>query len=311
MKKKILPAVLLIVALGAYLLLQKGGSGSDGNVKGQDPAPEAQDWSGADDGSEQGPYARPQAWLEIPACADEDYVNLYSFDMTLDGVLQRNYSLKWNESHLTADWVAYPLCKGNIGEGDRSNAFGVCPYMPQDIQPVIVEGYRKGNCGWYSRGHQIPSGDRRQYSANVATFYGVNMTPQDEDFNGGLWENLESKVRWWSRKCDTLYVVTGCTYDGYRGEYVRDNENRHVAVPTGYYKALLMRRGKSFHACAFSFENRPYEDQSISLDMAMSLDELESRTGMEFFPLLKDMIGEHGYRAVKSENPSTQSCWGR
>ncbi len=311
MKKKLLPTVLLLLALGAYILIERNGSnGGDlgGTVNDADGTAVPASAQTADEAD--GTYARPAGWMEIPAYDDADYSNLYTFDMTVDGVTQRNYTLKWNEKHQTADWVAYPLCRGNIGEGDRSNAFGICPYMPLEIQPVLVEAYRKGNGGWYSRGHQIPSGDRRQYKANVQTFYGVNMTPQDENLNGGIWGSLESRLRYLTRKCDTLYIVTGCTYDGYSGEYVRDNEGRHVAVPTGYYKAALMRKGNSFHACAFEFENRPYGDNGISRSMAIPLAELERHTGIEFFPALRAMVGESAYKSIKSENPTTQSCWG-
>lgn len=180
-------------------------------------------------------------WLELPVVKDTDHDNVYALGMTVDGRRQRNYSFLWNESRLTADWVAYPLCRGNIGEGTRSNTFGLCPLLPAKRQPAVQKAYRKGNAGWYSRGHQIPSADRMSFKANVQTFYGVNMTPQDENLNGGVWSVLENKVRAWARRCDTLYVVSGCTYDGYKGDYVLDNDGKKVAVPTGYYKALLMR----------------------------------------------------------------------
>lgn len=248
-------------------------------------------------------------WLEIPVISAADAGNIYTVDMTLDGARQRNYTFLWNESRMTADWVAYPLCRGNIGEGKRSNSFGLCPLLPEKKQPVLMKGYREGNAGWYSRGHQIPSADRLTYNANIQTFYGVNMTPQDDNLNGGVWSTLENKVRVWAGRCDTLYVVSGCTYDGYDGEYVLDNMGKKVAVPTAYYKALLMRKDGTFHTCAFTFENRPYKSGKLTKDMAIPVYELERQTGLEFFPGLKDMEGNARYLEIKSEDPSEQAFW--
>ena len=253
---------------------------------------------------------RPGSWMELPAMSRKEARDAYAVEMTISGQRQRNYTFFWNESRMTADWVAYPLCSGNIGTGKRTNSFGLCPLLPQRRQPVVERGYREGSAGWYSRGHQIPSADRLEYNANVQTFYGVNMTPQDENLNGGVWATLENKVRSWARQCDTLYVVSGCTYDGYDGKYVLDNVGKKVAVPTGYYKALLMKKGSSFHACAFTFENRPYESGKVTRSMAIPLAELERLTGWEYFPALKILLGKERYLEIKSEDPAQQSCWG-
>ena len=272
---------------------------------------------GAPDGDgpavqEESTASRPGAWMEIPSVKSSDAANLYAVYMELGGTEARSYSFLWNPSHLTADWVAYPLCRGNIGQGIRSNSFGLNPAFTEYEQPVLEQAYRRGNGGWYSRGHQIPSGDRlTSYSANVQTFYGTNMTPQDEDLNAGVWESLENQVRQWARRCDTLYVVTGCTYEGYDGTYVLDNDGKRVAVPTGYYKALLRLYNGRYYGCGFTMENRPYGEGGYDPSWAISLAELESRLGMEFFPLLKEKVGEATYRKIKESDPASDRFWSR
>lgn len=254
----------------------------------------------------------PGSWMEMPLVSAEDSSSLYSLMMEVGGFSQRNYSFLWNEENQTSEWVAYPLCRSNMGEGKRSNAFGLCPLLPAMKQPLLEKGYREGNCGWYSRGHQIPSADRLQYKANVTTFYGINMTPQDENMNGGVWASLENKVRSWATRCDTLYVVTGCTYDGWEGDYALDNRGTPVAVPTGYYKALLMLNKGKYYGCGFQYENRPYPDSKYHPEDMVSLSELESAlSGMEFFPLLKEVVGEAEYARIKSDDPQRQSAWRR
>lgn len=251
----------------------------------------------------------PSAWMELPAVPASQSANLYALEMEVDGRKQRNYTFLWNEERMTADWVAYPLCKGNMGKGKRTNAFGLCPLLKESRQPLLVKGYREGNDGYYSRGHQVPSADRLERNANVQTFYGVNMTPQDENLNGGVWSALENKVRSWAQRCDTLYVVSGCTYDGYEGAYALDNSGKKVAVPTGYYKALLMLRNGNWYAYSISFENRPYNDGKYHPELSRSLSDLEARTGLVFFPLLKGEVGEKEYQRIKSEDPKQISVW--
>ena len=109
---------------------------------------------------------------------------------------------------MVAHWVAYPLNRGLIGAGSgRTDAWGLDPNLPQEHQPVLYESW---GVGWLDRGHQIPSADRLRDGDNQQTFYGTNMTPQiGKKFNQGIWAKLEGKVRSWSDKYDTLYVVTG------------------------------------------------------------------------------------------------------
>jgi len=251
------------------------------------------------------------SWMEMPFVASSDSSRLYTVMMTLNGEEQRNYTFLWNPGHLTADWVAYPLCRSNIGEGTRSNTFGLNPYFSEDEQPVLERAYSRGNAGWYSRGHQIPSGDRRTYSANVQTFYGTNMTPQDDSLNVGAWGTLENKIREWAKRCDTMYVVTGCTYDGYDGAFVYDNVRKKVAVPTGYYKALLRLSKGRYYGCAFAFENRPYAHNGYEPAWALSLAELERRTGLTFFPQLEAQVGGSLCRKIKNEDPKILDMWKR
>ena len=58
-------------------------------------------------------------------------------------------------------------------------------------------------------------------------------------------------------------------------------------------------------------ENRPYGEGGYDPSWAISLVELESRLGMEFFPLLKEKVGEATYRKIKESDPANDSFWRR
>lgn len=258
-------------------------------------------------------------WMELPAIPEG--MDAFTHSMTVGSVSTRNYSFLWDYSNLVAPWVAYPLCKWNIGNNiKRTNAWGLDPLLPEGKQPVLFRGFSEGNNGWYARGHQIPSADRlTSYESNSMTFYGTNMTPQIQDgFNGDIWATLEGKVRSWANSSDTLYVVTGCVIDYPEGQtvkYALDNYGKKVTVPTAYYKVVLRYMKNStvgysgYSACAVWLDHKVYSTKNIDSKYSMSVKDLEKKVGMDFFVNLPAVVGEEMAAKIESENPSKVSWW--
>lgn len=263
------------------------------------------------------PSPQVAGWMELPAVPEG--TAFYTHPMTVGSVKTRNYSFIWDEKNLVAPWVAYPLCKSFIGSGSRTDQWALDPLLPESKQPVLYRGFKEGNAGWYARGHQIPSADRLNYSANVMTFYGTNMTPQIQNgFNGDIWANLEGKVRSWANSSDTLYVVTGCVIDYKAGEtvkYALDNNGKKVTVPTAYYKVVLRYMKSStigysgYSACAVWMDHKVYSTKTVDSSYSMSVDDLEKRLGIDFFVNLPSKIGEEAAAKVEAEDPAKISWW--
>lgn len=258
-------------------------------------------------------------WMELPAIPEG--MDAFTHSMTVGSVSTRNYSFLWDYSNLVAPWVAYPLCVWNMsGKAGRTNAWDLDPLLPANKQPVLTRGFSEGNAGWFARGHQIASADRQtSYSSNAMTFYGTNMTPQiNNGFNADIWANLEGKVRSWAGRSDTLYVVTGCVIDYKKGETVKyavDNYGKKVTVPTAYYKVVLRYMKNStvgysgYSACAVWLDHKVYSSSSISSSYSMSVDDLEKKTGIDFFVNLPAVVGEEMAAKIESEDPSKVSWW--
>lgn len=259
-------------------------------------------------------------WMELPAMPSGSEFGFFTHSMIWNSKKTRNYSFSWDYKSLVAPWVAYPLCEEHSPTGgDRSNEWGVDPYLPKNFQPVLYRGFSSSS-GQYDRGHQIPSADRKatsnkeHYKANVATFYGTNMTPQLASLNQHSWKNLEEKVRLWASKSDTCYVVTGCITKG-STRTARDNEGKSVTVPTHYYKAVLRYSRNStighsgYSACAILLEHKGYGDNNNFKPYAMSISDLEKVTGITYFANLPAKIGEDAAAKVKSEDPKTINWW--
>lgn len=255
-------------------------------------------------------------WLELPAMNDDD-PNLHFFIHDWNGGQyvsksvspMRNYSFYWDKTNYVSHWVAYPLNKslhsGNYGRYDQHTGGGF-PKDPilEDLgwdQPDIFS--RSYGGGW-TRGHQIPSADRQQEKANIATYYCTNMTPQQYDFNGGIWANLESKVRNYADRSDTLYVCTGCDLSDALG-WSGSNGGMRVRVPGAYYKALLRKKGDSYSAVAFYLPHSQSIANGIFMDYIISVDELEAKTGVDFFANLALQLGKDAAAAIEAADPKT------
>jgi DNA/RNA endonuclease G (NUC1) len=242
-------------------------------------------------------------WMELPATSAGDKQDLLIHYFP-DG--KRSYAAYYDYEHFLSTWVAYPLHAGNIGTGSRTDAFALDPLVPRAQQQYNPTGYKEGNVKGLSRGHQIPSADRLDWRVNLETFYGTNMTPQDETLNGGAWDGLENRVRKWAKNkdTDTLYVVTGCSVAG-SSQYVLDGDGKHIPVPVGYFKAVLrLAKDKSWSAAAFWLDNKPLSGIDVK-NVAMSVDDLEKKVGVDFFVNLD----ADTQKTVESADPTQVAWW--
>ena len=109
------------------------------------------------------------------------------------------------------------------------------------------------------------------------------MSPQIWNFNGGIWRELEENVRNWAYKNDHLYIVTGPVLKGAMQEQIGSN---NVSVPPAYYKVILDYTEPDAKAIAFLMDNeisyQPIEKYAVTID------EVEEVTGIDFFHALLD-----------------------
>lgn len=233
---------------------------------------------------------------EMPATDTScDYITHY----TSDGLL--NYAMEYSKEKMHSRWVAYRYdSKLKAQVTSRSDEWGVEPFYNNNKTYQIATVF----FGGYNRGHLVGSAERL-YSreANVQTFYMSNMSPMNGNFNSIYWGEIETLVRKWGRNCgagDTLYVVKGGTLDSLLTTTTVKNtlgETVHMAVPKYYYIAVLSlsSEGKA-KAIGFWIEHKDFKDSSLSnlkkirQAAACTIDELEERTGIDFFCNVPDCI---------------------
>ena len=156
-----------------------------------------------------------------------------------DLIIQRpQYTLSYNESHGTPNWVAYELDARQIVIGqDRCNCFTADPNLPADKQ-IFTSDYTNGG---FDRGHMARSFDRTTSNGdNASTYYLTNIVPQQADLNQGVWAQFENALGDSATKGGrAVYIVTGPLYSRSHGLTFLKNE-RKVAIPDSTWKIALI-----------------------------------------------------------------------
>lgn len=220
-----------------------------------------------------------------------------------------NYCVEWDTHKKTQRWSCYQMKQGYQGNAGRYTPTDGSRKYPYD--PDLPENYRFAGDPFersgYDHGHICPSADR-QYSkeANRQTFYMTNMQPMRNKFNAGLWGVMEGKVRKWTnslRANEVLYVCKGGTIDNPSQQI--GTIGGGLIVPKYYYMALLMQNAEGYRALAFWVEhiNADHSNDNLS-DYVITIDELERRTGIDFFCNLPDDTEAH------VESQVAKNAWG-
>jgi endonuclease G, mitochondrial len=211
--------------------------------------------------------------LALPDYEENDPVFFYS-----------GFTLKYNEQHEQAEWVAYLLTDDEVaGTIERTDNFKADPNI--QTGSAALSDYRGSG---YERGHLAPAADMKwSEDAMDESFFMSNMSPQDPGFNRGIWKSLEGLVRDWAVENKEVYVVTGPVLTD--GPYEMIGENG-VAVPKRFFKVILDLMAPEFKAIGFIFSNERSNQELM--DFIVSVDEVEAESRIDFFHLLSDNTEE-------------------
>lgn len=231
---------------------------------------------------------------------DYDAFDLYftaAFDFSwpaysaTDAVIERPYyTIRYNEEHEQAMWVAYKLVADSLAQPtfDRKDDFREDTRVRTGS--ASLADYKGSG---YDRGHLAPAADfSYDEFALSQSFYMSNMSPQDPSFNRGIWKKLEDQVRDWAKANNAIYVVTGPVLNK-KFKTIGKNE---VSVPEYYYKIVLDIEKPEVKAIAFLMKN---EKSSAELSsFVVTIDEIEKLTQLDFFPSIPDEL-ENALEATK------------
>ena len=217
-------------------------------------------------------------------------------------------SLVYSEEHEQPKWVAHIITADIInGVEGRSNDFRIDPkvktgsaieadYFLKSMKSdstYVYDGFG------YDRGHLAPSADFRWSATALSeSFYYSNMSPMKPEFNRDLWAKLEDMFRAYiySHTNSQLYIVTGPILHDKLPKISR--AVNHVSIPEKFYKLAIDIDNKN--AIAFIMSNTKIDSPIETY--AVSIDEVEKQTGIDFYSGIDDAL-ENELESISDPKP--------
>jgi endonuclease G len=207
-------------------------------------------------------------------------------------LIQRpTYALSYNCQAGIPNWVSWQLDRSWLGNMERSDDFRPDSDLPSDCYQVRPNDYRGSG---YDRGHLIPSGDRTNNSTdNSATFLMSNIIPQSPTNNREVWRELEEYSRDLAFQGREIYIIAGG--NGIAQKIAQSK----VTVPEYTWKVILVLEQPSAevtvenaYTIAVWIPNSEQVENTKWQDYLVSVDEVEEKTGYNFFAQISKPIQE-------------------
>ena len=234
------------------------------------------------------PPTRPDPWEPHPppffAGQPKPASSLQVKVLTTEG-----YVAGYSEKHQVPLWVSYRLFKvGNTPGLGRISGFRI----DNRTDARVSHNHYTGT--GYDRGHMAPnSAISRRYGETAwkDTYLMTNICPQTPGLNQRPWERFEHRVsNFYAEELQEVWVTTGPILEGRCLKLDSTRKGRtDVRVPSHFYKivAAMIDSRVEVLAIVMSQENR---DGAPIRSFVTTVDEIESRTRLDFFHLLPDSI---------------------
>ena len=218
---------------------------------------------------------------EIPVCSGNEYGKTHEI------IKHDFYTLCYCEKFEQSEWVAYQLTASELEKvADRKNNFhSDSAVSTGSAAPSDYKG------SGYDRGHLAPAADMSfSEHAMDESFFMSNMSPQSPELNRGLWLKMEEIEREWAKKYGSVYIVSGPVLN--REDFATIGENE-VAVPEFFYKILVSwvdSSASAGHYVWIAYLAPNGKTSNNPSDFVSTVSEIESLTGIDFFPALNAVV---------------------
>lgn len=203
---------------------------------------------------------------------------------TNDLVVREIYALSSNDERKIADWVAYRLTHRTVNGPSFGRRWRADPWLDQE-ERLSPADYEDAHAALnVDRGHLAPLAGFRGTLEAHKTNYLSNVAPQRSALNRGPWRELEAAVRELARE-DTVHVMTGPLYEREMPD-LPDADDPHE-VPSGFWKIVALDLPDGLHVMAVLLDQKASRDADYC-ERRVSVDEVETRTGLDFFWELSD-----------------------
>ena len=189
-----------------------------------------------------------------------------------------HYTLSYFEEYEQAEWVHYKL-NSKMLKGITPRRDGFKPDKLVSTGSASLADYKHSG---YDRGHLVPAGDMKLSRESMSeTFYLSNISPQIAAFNRGVWKKLERLIRSKAKETE-LYITAGGVLNSYELTKIGIN---NVSVPKQFYKIIYDVKEQKMYG--YLMPNIKLESLG---NYAVSVDEIEALTGIDFYSELEDEL---------------------
>ncbi len=199
------------------------------------------------------------------------------------------------------EWVAYEVrkYKGRCVPVNRDNTswFSDEDLADEGIAPrydsyTYAADWWQTRPNWYKPGQLTAEfiAQRLGREAAKETYSVMNVVPQRNEFDRGIWRALEFLTAAWAQRYGAVWVISGpVIFDRQPSGWIGDDGEMAVAIPDALFK-IVARESKDPnrpHILAFLypqygpfyFDKAPYPHQHF----LVSVDKIEALTGLDFF----------------------------
>ncbi len=253
--KSIIPALLLLLLLIGYGIWQMKQTG-------------------------QNPLSRPTNSYSLSHIPDAELVHTPT-DRTEQILRRTGYTVSYNSQWKLPNWVCYELLRSELqGPASRNERF----LTDYDVAgtPADTRDYTRSG---YDRGHMAPAADMKwSDKAMEESFLLSNICPQSPGLNRGRWKELEEEIRQWARRDSALLIACGPIVTTSK----KTIGPHRITVPDRYFKVVAAPYTEQPRGIAFLFDND--DNQPPLYTLAITIDSIETITGIDFFHQIPDSI---------------------
>lgn len=193
---------------------------------------------------------------------------------------REGYAFGYSAQHKQSLWVTWLLTKEEVLNKHvaRTDDFRRDPRILFGSQ--LPEDYKRSG---YDRGHLAPAADMGWDKTVMSeSFYMSNMIPQTPELNRGRWLDLENVERALAEQYGSLRIIAGPVFR--KNDTIKTIGDNQISVPHDCYKIFFVPEKKIM--IAFIMPNE--KPQKKLVKYAVSVDEIEQLTGLDFFPHLPE-----------------------
>jgi endonuclease G len=218
--------------------------------------------------------------IDLPSLKLETRYGMPAADHIL---FNRHYVVGYSYYFRQAKWALEIIDpnKEDVTTVERMNNFRSDYRIPKMFR-ADKQDYRGSG---YDRGHLVASADLRDSEIkNSETFLLSNMSPQEPQFNRGIWKTLEREVRRLNAQEQVLetYVISGpiFNFDQIVSTIgAKDSNNVTLPVPHEYFKSILAETSTGrLKMWSFIFPNKSTDDTIEDFQVKTTL--IEKKAGI-------------------------------